>query len=591
MLTAEPKAYGSNWYAATRVDGSARPGLTIELDVEVCVIGAGLAGLTVAREVARLGRSVVVLEAKSVAWSASGRNTGVVLPGFAVSADALIERVGLDAAKALWARSEAGAEYVRTAARDMPGVGLNEGGWLHVSKTDDIRPLAHEAALLAGEFGAAVEPWPVDRVREALHSPRYFHGLHYPRGFSLHPLNYAHGLAAAAEASGARIFEDTPVLEIDPDGVRKRVITSHSRVRAAHIVLAGNVHLAELVPQFSRTLLPIFSTVVTTAPLGDQLLDSIRYPGAVSDDTDLAGHHHRIIEGRRLMWCGRSSVRLGKPHREGEALVRRIRRTYPALRNVKVEHAWIGVAGHTVHGMPQLGEITPGLWLLSGFGGHGINTAAMGGEMLARAIVDNDRSWQMFSPFALVWAGGAFGRAAQPLVGWSHRTREAVEGVLARRRDAKRRRAEAAKAAPAAAAPPATTFAAPAIEPVAEPIAAMEPAPVAPAAALPATTFAEPAIEPVAEPIMAAMEPALAAIEAPAPGPSEHQSAGAGAPIPNEQVAPVPPKRPKRGPKKKKSAPPQPLKDLFESASGTEAAAGPPDGSGVVRPPLPDEKI
>ena len=137
MLTAEPKAYGSNRHAATRVESPSRPRLTVESDVDVCVIGAGLAGLTVAREVARLGWSAVVLEAQSVAWSASGRNAGVVLPGFAAAPDALIERVGLDAAKALWARSVAGAEYVRSAARDMPGVELSETGWLHVSKTDD----------------------------------------------------------------------------------------------------------------------------------------------------------------------------------------------------------------------------------------------------------------------------------------------------------------------------------------------------------------------------------------------------------------------------------------------------------------------
>ena len=132
------------------------------------------------------------------------------------------------------------------------------------------------------------------------------------------------------------------------------------------------------------------------------------------------------------MWSGRSSVRLGKPQRQADALVRQIRRTYPALRGVKAEHAWIGVAGHTVHGMPQIGEITPGLWLLGGFGGHGLNTTAMGGEMLARAIVEGDRAWQMFSPFALVWAGGAFGRAAQQVSGWSRGAREMIEGVLAR---------------------------------------------------------------------------------------------------------------------------------------------------------------
>src|SRR6476646_5763274 len=280
MLTAEPKAYGSNWYAATRVEGPNRARLAVELDVDVCVIGAGLAGLTVANEIARLGWSVVVLEAQSVGWSASGRNAGVVMPGYAVGADSLIERVGLEQAKALWARSEAGAEYVRSAARNMPGVDLSEGGWLQVSKTDDTRAMAHEAALLAGEFGASVEPWAADRVREALHSPRYFHGLHYPRGFSLHPLNYALGLAAAAENAGVRIFEDTPVLEFDPAGVRKRVVTRDSRVRAAHVVLAGNVHMTELVPQFAETLLPIFTSAVVTAPLGEALHEAIRFPGA-----------------------------------------------------------------------------------------------------------------------------------------------------------------------------------------------------------------------------------------------------------------------------------------------------------------------
>ena len=139
------------------------------------------------------------------------------------------------------------------------------------------------------------------------------------------------------------------------------------------------------------------------------------------------------------MWSGQSSVWLGKPQRQADALVRQIRRTYPALRGVKAEHAWIGVAGHTVHGMPQIGEVTPGLWLLSGFGGHGLNTTAMAGEIVARAIVEGDRTWQMFSPFALVWAGGAFGRAAQQVSEWSRRARETVgrhAGAPARRRSA-----------------------------------------------------------------------------------------------------------------------------------------------------------
>lgn len=577
MLTAEPKAYGSNWHAATRVEGPARARLAVELDVDLCVVGAGLAGLTVAREVARHGWSVVVLEAKSVAWSASGRNTGVVLPGFSVSADALIERAGLAQAKALWARSVAGAEYVRDAARDMPGAALSETGWLHVSKTDDTRALAHEAALMAGEFGATVEPWPADRVREALHSPRYFHGLHYPRGFSLHPLNYALGLAAAAEAAGARIFEDTAALEIDPAGVRKRVVTSHSRVRAAHVVLAGNVHMTELVPQFAETLLPIFTSVVATTPLGDALHEAIRFPGAVSDEAGLTGHHHRVVDGR-IVWSGQSSVRLGKPQWQANALVRRIRRTYPALRDVKAEQAWIGVAGHTVHGMPQIGEITPGLWLLGGFGGHGLAATAMGGEMLSRAIVENDRAWQMFSPFALVWAGGVLGRTAHRVSGWSQHACEMVEGVLARTRDARRRRAEASKIAKEAAAKATAEAAAMAAETAAvapPPVLLEEPPPVVELAAEPAIepvvervvepvveTITRPLAEPEVPPAVAAMEPEPTAVAEAIPAASPEVTYGSSGVV--EVVSPpdVPGfKKRKRG-KRRKGGPNAPAPDL-----------------------------
>lgn len=436
MRTIDPNAYGSSWYSATRVASPPRGRLVAELDVDVCVIGGGLAGLTVAREVALRGWSVVVLEAESVAWNASGRNVGFVMPGYAASADALVARVGLDRAKALWALSEAGVEYVRNTIRDtaMPDVAPSEGGWLHVSKTSGDGAI-RAADLLAGQFGAEVEAWPAERVRDELRSPLYFGALHHPRAFSIHTLNYALGLAAAAEASGARICEQSAALEIDPGGVRKRVVTKDARVRAAHVVLAGNVHLKNLTPQFAGTLLPVHTYVITTAPLGGALREAIRYPGAVSD-TDVADNYYRVVDGDRLMWSGRSTTWRGKPRRYVETLIGDIARVYPQLGRVRAEYAWTGTLGFTVHRMPQIGEISPGLWMLSGFGGHGLNTSAMGGEIVARAIVEGDRTWQQFSPYELVWAGGPFGRAAQQVFYRSFRARELFDGWLARRREA-----------------------------------------------------------------------------------------------------------------------------------------------------------
>src|SRR3984893_13262047 len=123
MDAANPaSADGDTWYAATMVDAPPRPPLGAEVDAEVCVIGGGLAGLTVARELARTGWSVVLLEAGRIAAQASGRNTGFVLPGFAADAEKLIGRIGFERTKSLWALSQAGLDYVRNAVREEGGI-------------------------------------------------------------------------------------------------------------------------------------------------------------------------------------------------------------------------------------------------------------------------------------------------------------------------------------------------------------------------------------------------------------------------------------------------------------------------------------
>src|SRR3954462_3378226 len=93
-----------------------RPRLTFDLDVDICVIGAGLAGLTVAREAARLGASVAVLEGRHVGWNASGHQLGTVMPGFGLPIDDLIARIGFEDTRELWSLSREGAEFVRATA-------------------------------------------------------------------------------------------------------------------------------------------------------------------------------------------------------------------------------------------------------------------------------------------------------------------------------------------------------------------------------------------------------------------------------------------------------------------------------------------
>src|ERR1700692_1116684 len=81
-----------------------RSRLSFDLDVDICVVGAGLAGLTVALEAARLGASVAVLEGRHVGWNASGHQLGTVMPGFALPVDELIARVGFEGTRGLRGR-------------------------------------------------------------------------------------------------------------------------------------------------------------------------------------------------------------------------------------------------------------------------------------------------------------------------------------------------------------------------------------------------------------------------------------------------------------------------------------------------------
>jgi len=446
MEPADITAYGESWYAATMVVAPRRPQLQADFDVDVCVIGGGLAGLTTAREVARAGWSVVLIEAGRIAANASGRNTGFVLPGFGAAPDSIIARVGFAQAKDLWALSQSGLDYVRDAIRDdaMPGIDAQDG-WLYVSKTDDGDEFMHLVGLL-GEFGAEIEGWPTEQVRAVLRSERYFHAIHYPRAIHIHPLNYALGLAAAAERAGARIFEHTPALSIDPAGVRKRIVTPAARLRANHVVLCGNVQIASLLPRVASALIPVTTYVITTAPLGPRLTEAIAYRGAVSD-SDLADNHYRIVGGDRLMWSGRATTWARSPRRYVRALTADIKQTYPQVGDVAVDHAWSGTLGNSIHRMPQIGELGAGLWLASGFGGHGLNTMAMAGNLIARAIVDGDQTWRQFTPFELVWAGGILGRATAQLYYWMKRARNAAAERRARAAETMHHRAREAEIA------------------------------------------------------------------------------------------------------------------------------------------------
>jgi glycine/D-amino acid oxidase-like deaminating enzyme len=422
----------TNEYDAAAQQQRAR--LSFDLDVDIAIVGAGLAGLTVALEAARLGASIAVLEGRHVGWGASGHHLGTVMPGFGLPVADLIERVGLEDAQELWALSKEGADHVRATATEeaMPGIALSEGA-LEVSNVDVGEALISRLQTLSGDLDTEVEGWHADRVRTELRTDRYFHGIYYPKAFQIDGSKYVRGLAALAQRAGARIFEDTPVVSIDPSGIRKRIVTPSARLRASHIVLCGNVHLGAPLRRLSETLLPVWRYGAVSEPLGDRLHDVITFKGSVMDSDGI--DHFRIVDGDRLMWASPETTWDARPKRFASAVQRRINTVFPRLGKVAVSDVFGGAVGITVHGMPQVGQLRKGLWVASGFGRQGIGTSAMAGLLVARSILWGDERWRLFSPFELVWAGGPTGRVAGHLIGKWTRGSSAAAGALARYRE------------------------------------------------------------------------------------------------------------------------------------------------------------
>jgi gamma-glutamylputrescine oxidase len=410
--------YPASWYAATRDSSPDRASLSGRIEADVAVVGGGFAGLHTARLLAMRGRKVALIERRRIGWGASGRNGGFVSAGFAARSGALIDRLGIDHARKLYAQSQRGVAIVRTAMDELGRPDIRMGsGKLTVSRTDQGAGFADRTRALAERLGASFEPWETDRVRAVIATPRYHQAIHDPQSFHLHPLNFALALAHDIERLGGKLYERSDARGLQRQGAVWRLQTADGEVAARHVVLAGNADLGHVHRRIAGAVLPVATYVAVTAKIGARLADFIRWTGAISD-TRRAGDYYRIVNGDRLLWGGRITTDTREPSRLREMMRRDILAVYPALGDVRIEYAWPGIMGYAPHMMPQVGKIEPGLWVCSAFGGHGVAQTAAGADALAAAIAGEDDRYKLFQPFGTGWAGGPLGRIATQLVYW-----------------------------------------------------------------------------------------------------------------------------------------------------------------------------
>ncbi|MFC3179829.1 NAD(P)/FAD-dependent oxidoreductase [Cypionkella sinensis] len=414
-----PLPYPATYYAQTLTETRARPALQGVVEADVIVVGAGLAGLVTALELARGGLKPVVIEARAVGWGASGRNGGIVSPAFACGSDAIAARVGHDKARALHKLTIEGVARVRGYINDLGITGADPiSGLLNLRRFDRADDLHAYAAEFAEDFGYELTYLDRAAIRERLVSTRYFHGLADAQAFHIHPLNYVRGLAAEFERRGGRIFENSPATQAQFTAAEKRIKTAQGEARAPRVVFATGGYTDGLVPRLKRAVLPIATYMMVSEVAPDLIASAIRTTEAILDDRR-ASDYYRVIEGgNRLLWGGRITTRAASSEGVAQELRREMIGAYPQLASLKTELSWSGQMGYARHLMPQVGAMAPQTWHITAFGGHGLNTTAIAGKVLAESILGETDRLNLFSGFGLDWAGGPLGLAAAQATYW-----------------------------------------------------------------------------------------------------------------------------------------------------------------------------
>jgi gamma-glutamylputrescine oxidase len=396
----------STWYEETAARGPLRLSLAGRAEVDICVIGGGLAGLTAALDLARRGKRVRLLEAKRLAWGASGRNGGFVSNGFAEGLDEIAGRVGLEATRALFQLSRFGTEFVRREiAEGDPTIKMGDG-WLSLRRYDSGASLKAYRDRLERDYGEKRDYLETEETRSRLASQRYFQSLYDPSAFHMHPLRYALMLAAKAEAAGAVLHENSPARDQSYDGAAWRIRTEQGEIRAPNVVYCVSALDRKLHPATGRAVLPVATYVAVTEPLRQ---DAIRTRSACADQRR-ANNYFRLVNDGRILWGGAITTRLSEPARLAAHMRDDMLATFPQLGSPAIASAWAGLMGYALHKMPLVGGDGQGQWWATAFGGHGMNTTAMAGLLIARAIAAGDDEYRRFAPFAPQWAGGPFGR-------------------------------------------------------------------------------------------------------------------------------------------------------------------------------------
>ena len=360
-----------SYYAATAHKRQPQRDIEGDLQCDVAVIGGGFTGLGAALACAERGFSVILFEAEHVGFGASGRNGGQLIPGLRWTASEIEREFGRERAGALFDLCWRDNRVKNRIARHGIDCDLKAGHLEAAWTPKDFDDMRREADYLANRFDYRTEIVAKGEMSRHIASPLYHGGIHDPQGGNFHPLNYAIGLAQAAETAGVRIVE----------GRRASLDTAKAR----YVIDATDSWIGDVEPALGRYTVPIMNYNIATAPLANA--DELLPTDAAVADSRFVLNYFRLSADKRLIFGGGERYSQTPP-RDIAAFVRPfMAEVFPQIADAKIDYGWGGAVAVTMNRLPHIGR-RGNIFFAHGFSGHGALVTTLAGELIAEAMAE-----------------------------------------------------------------------------------------------------------------------------------------------------------------------------------------------------------
>ena len=417
-------------YAAEIADKPKFPAPTGNLDCEIAIIGGGFTGMTAALTLAENGHDIVLVEADVIGSGGSGRNGGHVCQGWPNDFYHISRQLPTDEAQLIWDAGIRAVDLLRQRVQRHKIDCDLRFGYLHAALHDrqmqELLVMRDEWQAKGYDHLTALDNR--DSLAGHIGTNAYVGALHDANSGHIQPLKYLYGLARAASAAGARIYEHAGVTALDatPDttrhsastkgtgnkgtGTKALSLANGQKITAKFVLLCGNAYLQNIgTRKMTSRLAPVTSSVLATTPLSDNLISHILPHRTAVADCNTALNYYRIDADGRMIFGGRASytnVNLGNVERD---LKQRMVDVFPELGESETAAVWSGRIGITVNRIPHFGTAGDGVFFVQGFSGHGVALTGLAGTILANHIMGQSRLFSILSKLRhLPFPGGFF---------------------------------------------------------------------------------------------------------------------------------------------------------------------------------------